>query len=440
MNAPATDRATGPPRTTSASPGRRRSVGIFERALYVWVVLELASGPLEPWRLSKVGYFDGYINFQRYLMMGFAGYIVGIERYTILKLLPRLYPVVALVALYFLSSFWSIGPGWSLERSANAATITLISIVFVTRLRPSQQLYILTIALSIGSWLSLLIGLFAPSVGQLSDLRVAGWNGIYAHPNFLGANVLLGLVCLSATLPSLVGRRSAWLIPALLTYPVGIFLAQRSGANTAKYAVVAVIATEGVVWLTRPWLPKISGRVALIGAGILVSGSGLLGIWASNHVTHLSTLSGRTTLWGNLARFLRQQWWNGYGYSQFFQGAKAYNVALAAWNIDVLPHAHNAFMEMMLDVGIIGVALLAAAFYLTARTAWRLTIAGSPRAYAARALWTFVLVANLTESYFITTTSIMWLVLIVLLSWGRLGNAQAPTQVDQGRRRAAATG
>ena len=432
MNAPSTDPVVGrADRSETQAP-----VSFFEKVVYVWAILELASGPLEPWRLSRVGFFDGYINAERYLMIGAAAYLVGSNRAAVLRMARRVSPMISLVALYFLSAVWSIGPGWSLEQATNAAGITLMSIVFVARLSPARQLRLLAVALSIGTWLSILVALFVPSIGQVSETRLAGWNGVYAHPNFLGANVILGLICLLPIIRPLIESRSAWLIPALVTFPIGVALIVRSQANTALYALVAVVAAEAALWVFRPWLHVV--HTSVLGALAAAAMSAIIvgGFWSVSKVPRWSTLSGRTVLWSNLRPFLRQQWWNGYGYAQFFQGAKGYNVALAAWIVDEYNHAHNAFLQVMLDVGIVGFVLLAAAFLLAGRTAFRLTLVGSPRAFPARALWVFVFVTNLTEAYMISTTSIMWMVLVVLLSWGALVSAKP----GQGRRRLAATG
>jgi O-antigen ligase len=74
-----------------------------------------------------------------------------------------------------------------------------------------------------------------------------------------------------------------------------------------------------------------------------------------------SDLSGRTEIWEFAATMVEHRPWLGYGYKVFWLGADAPAAAFWKASRDFVPHAHNGFLELALDLGLIGLGLSLAA-------------------------------------------------------------------------------
>jgi exopolysaccharide production protein ExoQ len=121
------------------------------------------------------------------------------------------------------------------------------------------------------------------------------------------------------------------------------------------------------------------------------------------------TLTGRAELWNAVMEMIGQQPWFGYGYGGFWlgmEGPSAYIWTLVGWKP---PHAHNEFLDVMLDLGLLGLApfalLLASSFVRAIAVALRRTARDQlfPLLFI-----TFILLLSLAESRLLGRNSIYW--------------------------------
>jgi O-antigen ligase len=125
------------------------------------------------------------------------------------------------------------------------------------------------------------------------------------------------------------------------------------------------------------------------------------------------TLTGRTDLWAFAADALRQHPWLGYGYDAFWLGRGGDSIRVAVgWDA---PHSHNGFLDLSLDIGLIGTALFLIGLLIPLRRAFLHAL----KTQDPFRLWpllylTVFLLYNLTETTTVVGNSLEWLLYVSL--------------------------
>ncbi len=178
------------------------------------------------------------------------------------------------------------------------------------------------------------------------------------------------------------------MIAVLFLYPRFCWRGMRS---VLTLYVIIVTAAVGLIILVSAWEP------------ILNSFGGDV------------TLTGRTPIWGILREeFIPRKLFLGYGKDAFWVSAET-RVLVGSINDHVPAHAHNGWLDMLLDVGIVG-------FFFYLMSAVQAYARAFKLAYIAQnmvnmwplAFLTIFLFNNLTESLMLTRINIMWTVYMSL--------------------------
>jgi len=136
------------------------------------------------------------------------------------------------------------------------------------------------------------------------------------------------------------------------------------------------------------------------------------------------TLTGRTEIWGVALTRLSEHLPLGFGRGAFWApGSKnALEAGLAVSLNFIPPHVHNGFLDLALDIGLIGFICFAISFMLVF---WRALKQG----YATKAteeLWPLVFLIylamnNVTESYLLRLANLYWVLFLVAVFSVRQG-------------------
>jgi exopolysaccharide production protein ExoQ len=325
---------------------------------------------------------------------------------TSLRTILRNPSVILLAALAVSSYIWSEVPRLTLWRSGILFGTTAFGVYLAVRFSLRELLRLLAVAFGIIAISSLVSALFLPWYG-ISSLHPGAWQGIYGHKNVLGLHAALGVLvlALAAWDPGrgrVVAALGAGLCGAL------VFL---SRSSTALVLVLAVLL---LLPLGEAMRRRSSFAIPLVALGMVLLGG--VAIWVlDNQGTVLgwlhkdSTLSGRTGLWSVLLEAFRHRPWLGYGYNAFWVGwggESAEVWSAIGWDP---AHAHNGFLDLALQLGVIGVLTFVAGFavaLLQASRALRRTDSGAglwPLAYLV-----FFFLFNLTESPLLRYDSLFW--------------------------------
>jgi exopolysaccharide production protein ExoQ len=317
---------------------------------------------------------------------------------------------ICLLAL--LSTFWSAVPQLTLQSAIELALSTLFGLYVGVRFgidRLVKMLGWITVAILA---VSVVFALALPKYG-IDHVRGNAWRGVFGTKNELGRMMVVGgVVWAVRVFAGEVGRiRGTALVVAFAL--VGI----ASGARTAL-GVTGLLAGVFVLLMmlsreNKVWVPI---------KGLVVAGLGLSALVLITNVSVLLkvvgadySLTGRTSIWSPVWSAIRDHPWLGYGFDAFWRGI--YGPSLEVWRFshNTPPHSHNGFLDLLLSLGVTGLAIFVVAFAVT----WRRGLAelhrgeGSSRTFPLIFL-SLLMLYNLTESGLIATRSFEWIVFVAV--------------------------
>jgi O-antigen ligase len=318
----------------------------------------------------------------------------------------------AVVALAFLSVLWSDVPGFALRRCMNMAATSAFGLYLAYRYSPRQLLRLLGWALTVAIVFSILVVLLRPDLGLDSALTNHAWKGIFVQKNTLGRLMALGvLVFLFLAFDNKAQR---WTYGAASLICVGMLV--MAGSDTSAIAVPILLLLIGTFALARQrplWIVFASGFFVAVGIT-----SGLM-LFADTGdffaaIGRDSTLSGRAEIWSAVLPKIMDHPWLGNGYSSFWLGLGSQSSAdlwsMLHWHV---PHSHNGFLDLVLELGVVGLGIFLAGFVVSLRRGllWarieRATIGLWPLTFLS-----FMFLFNLTEGSILRQDNLLWVLYV----------------------------
>jgi len=153
----------------------------------------------------------------------------------------------------------------------------------------------------------------------------------------------------------------------------------------------------------------------ITGTGALVIALAFL-IWTDHSellamVGRNPTLTGRTDLWHVALGCILQHLWLGYGFNTFWgvgmQGGSSPVLLSVGWYVK---HAHNGFLDLSLDLGLLGLATFVTGYLVLYKRALQIVrrVPG-PASYWFCAFLCLMLLYNLDESSILVQNNIFWI-------------------------------
>jgi O-antigen ligase len=343
-----------------------------------------------------------------YAFLGWVFWRARAQAWASLRAVPVL---MALVALAFASTLWSIDSGATLRRSVWLALTMGFGLYLAWRYSWRELVSVIATAFMVLIAGSLALGLFAPAIGRMQAEHPGAWCGLWTHKNTLGGIMALGVaVCASAAIVE-PARRNLWIAATLGAFAL-VLLSTSKTALLASMLGLAVIAA--CMLMRRGPVHTIVVCAASLTAIILAASIVLLApdlIVAA--IGRDLTLTGRTDIWQASARFVAARPWFGYGYYAFWlpEQGPAYWVRQAVqWQV---ASAHSSWLELALGLGRAGVALFALQLLATLKHgAGAIFRAGAglwaPAFLAAFALYT------LSESHVLQANNLFWTIYVAV--------------------------
>jgi len=320
------------------------------------------------------------------------------------------YWVLSLIGLAFISIAWSEVPMMTLRRSIALLGTTAFGIYLAIRYSPMELLKLLAGVLGLIAVLSLGFVLLLPEYALHED---GNWRGIYINKNFLGSMMSLAAI--------------TWLVYFLCTSKVhlvavgfcgfSVALLLLSNSITSIFILLMLLSVLVLYGLFQWPRMRNPGPVILIVLTVL----GLTIMLVTNLDILLfalgrnETLSGRTELWKAIGEVIQQRPWTGYGFGAFWlgsEGMSGYIGQLLHWYPG---HAHNGFLDIWLQLGLVGVILftitLIRNLFKALILAWREKGLVS---MVPLLLLLFMTLHNITESTFMKQNNFFWILFTVV--------------------------
>jgi exopolysaccharide production protein ExoQ len=327
-----------------------------------------------------------------------------------------LWPIVALMIF---SYAWSMSPTYTLESiRGEVLPMTAFALYFASRFNIREQMRIIAITLAIGAALSLFYAMAIPSVGRHIGGEFDGaWRGIYAQKNNFSTTMTLTMLIFFIL--SLGNRnpteRLLSRLGLLFSVAMIILSTSKSGLIVFITLLIILIASRLFRWRgTRSVLILDLTGLTLLGLGAVLSVTWqaiVIGLGKD------PTLSARTYIWAGSMEKISQQPILGYGRAAFWVPD-----SIPAWEVGALSspgfipsHAHNGFLDVALELGMVGLGLFTvgaiATFGMALRRAYK---ASEPEDWWPFAFLVLMLMSNMTESVLMIRTTIYWVLYMVL--------------------------
>ncbi len=317
--------------------------------------------------------------------------------------------ILALLMVAFISTTWSDDPAITLRRAIALCATTAFGVYFATQFDVDQQLQLLAWTCALVIIASFVFSIFLPRFGVDHVVHYGDWQGAFNQKNMLArAMVLATLVFLFVRFPS--GLVFRWMgIAASIT----LLLLSRSVTGVIVFAII--LASLPAYRLFRTGLSfafPLSAVVLTVSAAIVaIVYSNLPPLLALIHRDE--GLTGRLDLWNAVMLEISKRLWLGYGFDAFWQGMKGQSAIIFA-TVGWMPrYAHNGFLDLVLDLGLLGLIIFAIGYLIF----WWRALVFMTIAPGRIALWlctylAFVLFYNLTEGPVLSQNNISWVLYV----------------------------
>lgn len=338
------------------------------------------------------------------------------------------WPLVVLCSFAIVSIFWSEAPGLTFRRSVALTLTFLFGVYFASRFTLKEQLRLLAWTCWICIMFSFIFGLFGLGAAVDAGGGVSGWYGIFVQKNDLGR--MMDLSALVFLFWKRAEPKRKRLANAGFVASIGLIALSRSMTSAVVLALLMVLVPylEWAVRKNARWM--VAGILFLVVLGtaslfFVVTHLGLVtGILGKS-----ATLTGRIQIWILSLVMVFRRPWLGYGFNAFWLPNEWFTVRiwrLMGWRV---PHAHDGFIELLLELGLVGLGLFLLAFLLYIvrsvgffRQNHGVGAAGWPLTFLL-----FLFLSNLTESDLLGRNSIFFILFVsgVLVTQGMRSEAYA---------------
>jgi len=360
-----------------------------QTALGQWITLSI-------WAIASILMLRSY----RRLLIGFRG----------------IFWSTVFAAFVVMSAAWSQDASLTLHKAAFLILTTLFGIYFARRYPIESQMRMICIAGLSASLLSLALAIFLPQYGMDHDAHEGVLVGIFTQKNVCAREMLF----LFATVVTYKPFSSRMKLCRIVAVPTILLVIAGTGSKTALLITVAVCSLFALFALCARISRGIIVTAGAIGLSLVSIGCLLANSALPRLVQMLGrdgTMTGRTEIWRAVLVSIMKHPLLGYGFSAFWlslQGESANIILALRWAV---PAAHNGFLEIWLQLGLLGLLIFLAGFFFALHTAIR----GLRRGVCAETIWPFAtllltLVYNLDESSLMQPNDFLWLLYVATLA------------------------
>ncbi len=351
--------------------------------------------------------------------------------------LAAVWPIAVLIAIAWLSNFWTVTPDLTFQRCIALTVTTLMGVYLFACLEFETFLRFMTGVISVLVIGCLVWVFLVPDYGLHSDETHAGlWRGIFFHKNTTGRVMIFSLAVLSAAwIGSGINRGYLLFIGAL-----AVLVALGTTSQTALLGLMVLVGGVGVVRMVRGQALK-SALITLV--VLALAWHGALVLFTTYEVVLEAlgrdpSLTGRTDIWVYAFRAGLDQPLTGYGYDAFWNGDYSPGANYSAtWNT---PHSHNAWLEIFIGLGLPAALLMVGIMIVTT---FRATILARYHPSTAPGILIMltsfaIMTVSMSEPVFLERHSFEWILVVAIVGCARaltssLGREQLTAEDDPER-------
>jgi exopolysaccharide production protein ExoQ len=319
--------------------------------------------------------------------------------------------IPALLALAVCSALWSVSPIITLQMWIQVGLCTLFACYLSARMTSERLMSLMMFFGVVAAALSLLFALVLPRYA-ITDGATGAWQGICSQKNALGTSMAFLLTPVFFTDKYGIGRKLLYSTVLLFL----IFKSQSRGAWCDTAAMLLFVASLNL-------LRKMRAR-ELVPILLVAATAGVVALALAVHFWPLlaaamgkdPSMTGRTEIYAEVWRSIMKRPVLGYGFGAFWYAGnfEVKRIALAiGWpNIG---YAENGFLELALEMGLLGAGLVVV--MMAKATVQGMRLLRSPQ-YSPRTGWFItmlflVAITNIDAGWFMTSETLDWVVLLI---------------------------
>jgi exopolysaccharide production protein ExoQ len=272
---------------------------------------------------------------------------------------------IAFAALILASTLWSIDPGLTFRRAVSYVGVLVFGWFVYRALGPQTVMQALTVFAAAFVLLNAAIAVTLPEYGYHSSVETiealniaehsGRFRGYYFHKNETARFGALALLLLLVS-PSLFSRRIVWFVL------IGTAILLLVAAQSSKVFVALPVAF--LLWwflrLPLATVPKLACIAWTTVLAVIVTRLDASSTIAERILAVLGrdlTLSGRDTLWRIGLELFQERWVWGRGYDVGWSQSARDALSSLKGDSAVVNHAHNGYLQLGLDLGVVGLIL-----------------------------------------------------------------------------------
>ncbi len=321
-----------------------------------------------------------------------------------------------LFLMIIMSIAWSQFPMITTRRIVGIFGTTLFGYYLSSRFSLESNLKIFARACFIMAILSLATAVVYPKFGIMTGEHQGRLRGVFLHKNTLGGIMCLYSICAFSL--AMLTKQNKYLLHIVLA-TVLIILAQSAGS------LVVVVSLMVFGYLLRIIRIPLQGLFSILAILLAIFIMSYFYIYNNYDVVlqvlgRDATLTGRTLLWAELAKWVDKSPLLGYGFGGFWTGdigISSIVIKKIGW---AAPHAHNGFLNLTLELGYVGLALFLICYLSNFYSYLLNCMVNQQLIYSWGILFfSLLLIYNMDECTILRANQIYWVLFIYTISFYR---------------------
>jgi len=332
------------------------------------------------------------------------------QRARLLKAVTDNPVLCTLLLLVVLSAAWSSVPLFTLRRALWFLLTTAFGFYLGTAFEVKQQIRLVAYALAICVFLSVVLIVALPRYGVDVSMYHGAWRGVFFHKNSLGCYMVVSTVTFFCLRPETVVELVAKYLGIALSLCLLIGSVAKGAYVTMLVAVLLILLYRLLRIYWKLLIPALAVVLTILGiavAYVLSDPDVFLRALGKN-----ASLTGRIPLWTTVLAISSKSRWLGSGFAGFW-AANSHTVwSILGWKP---AKAHNGFIDLLADLGWVGVGLFA---LNSALAFWRaVTLAARERTTESQwplLMLSLILVYNVFETDLMQVHSFFWVAYVTI--------------------------
>ncbi len=355
-----------------------------------------------------IGFFGvigpSHFRLVKHLFYALIGVLLVLDFPAVLRIARRDLWIWALLGLICASALWSEAPVWVIKRGLVTVQTTAFGLYIASRFSLDQQVRLFAWFFTTTVAVIILSVALDPATAFTTHSGVTVLTGPFSHKNTVGILMALAVTVLLLRATSRSAHRWPMWLGFAAAATVLVLSRSLTGTLVGLTLCVVIALAPFATRLRRPSLLLVPSIVVTTIAIAANSGlvDGLIAMLGKS-----PTLSGRTDLWRELLPLILER--PLFGHSIVFFWQKEIYEQTNYW----YGTAHNGYLQMLLELGAVGLVILFLQMISTIVCALRWQrLRGGRRAVWPLCMCSFMLLYNLSESILMRENSLVWVLYV----------------------------